>query len=825
MSDALSLPTQILANGLPYTYVRPPCECDICAKSFRDSMKQSPPSGWSYSLELSESQARSIAARHLKNIYEDLGYLRQQWSACGKTIVSRWKKKSRDKRAVCLKAADGNLFEQQWFAPLFTSKQLKGSKQGDAREYRKLILLDYVNVDGLKGDLARLLGLLQNRTRYGPETWALHDSKKLDWCWNAGLADIDGSRLCMIMHGPRYGELVEWEERAAHAREMIGFPRARLVLEAQENLYKFLRRVIEQLVEGIKQEISPQNTFQDGQLEFKRSGRIDLWSTYINQPYSRPPVFSIETIHSKALARFNMISDHIWLLQTDPGYLRRVIRVAAEGYPPDHPIEDTHKYTASEIHYDIWTYWSWAFIVEACQNVKEMQHKFSDNIYPGQPLPPKYEQVLQELELLLESQMRTRSNPLPMLLSFRPGFRQYFNFDYSNPDQVAVTGMVDVPNLLKKDPLFYILHILPEDPTSKEPGNYDIITKWSFLEDQLANTTHSDASRLDEKLYDRYNDYAAVHELFLSVHFHLPMPPLLETLNSYKRAAIRELGRPTVFRDQIEKITEEEYMLPHDYDASNALLRFTRVFDSHLTKSQHDGQMRLEQFDATRAAMSNFWAVMRRKRQSIFKQKKFWTFEDITSDLKVISADMEPEYKTLIATERKKIVDRIDRLSGRPQVSGEASQTEWGSTPSGLDTAKPALKPKTRPEPSGAVPDIESLSVEATEPSQAASIPVKAPTLRILSMMFSTAAEGAAKLVNWDDFVLAMQDVGFLARQTTGSEVVFQPEENERGWSGRINFHKPHPVAKIDRVMLRAMGKRMERWYGWQEGMFSLKQK
>ncbi|KAH6681775.1 hypothetical protein B0J14DRAFT_577134 [Halenospora varia] len=819
--------TQILNGGLPWTKVPAPCECRICQSSFRDSEKQSLPSGWSYSLELTGTYARNIAAKHIENIDEDRKYLQEQWSGCGKTIASRWKKKSREKRAACLKAADESLFEKQWIVPLYTSRQLESTGQLDMRKYRQGFLLEYLNVDGLKGDPAKLLGLVQNRACFTPEQWALHDNKKLDWCWDSGMADIDGSRLCMVMYGSRYGELVPWEKRAAHAREIIGFPRARLVLEAQERLYRFLRKVVEQLVEGITLDNSDQNVVPEYQLEFKRSGHIDLWSTYINQPYSPPPTFDVDAMCAKALARLHTVSDHLWLLQTDPAYLRRTIQIAADNYPSDHPLEEIHKHTVSEIHHEIWMHWSWDFIVEACQNVKDMRSRFRDNTQPGQTLPPKYEQVLQELELLLESQLRIRTDSLPTLLSFRPGFRQYFTHDYSDPDQVAMTGHIDLPNLPNKDPLFYILHILPQEPTSKKPENFDVATKWAFLEDHLASTTHSDAARLDGTLYDRYNDYASIQELYLTLSYHLPMPELLETLTSYSSAKIKQLGRPTVFRDQIEKILEEEYMLPRDHDASKALLRFTKAFDSHLTKAQLDDQMRLEQFDATQAAMGNFWAIMRRKRQTLFRAKKLWTSDDIATDLKIISADLEEDYKVMVVADRQKILDRIERLSRRPQVSSDPMQKEWGSTPAANETIKPSAKSMKRPkkQEETVVPDLEELAIDSGKSPQPASIPVKGTTYRILNMMFSPTAEATTKLINWDDFVQAMQDVGFSARQTTGSEVVFQPEDNDHGWSGRINFLKPHPVAKIDRVMLRAMGKRMGKWYGWGDGTFMVQKR
>lgn len=87
----------------------------------------------------------------------------------------------------------------------------------------------------------------------------------------------------------------------------------------------------------------------------------------------------------------------------------------------------------------------------------------------------------------------------------------------------------------------------------------------------------------------------------------------------------------------------------------------------------------------------------------------------------------------------------------------------------------------------------------------------------------------AVKAIEWDTFVLPMSDAGFLARHTGGSAVVFEKQiaddadDAEKCKGGRIVFHKPHPVAKIDPVMFRCMGRRMEKWFGWGRGMFAIR--
>jgi len=61
----------------------------------------------------------------------------------------------------------------------------------------------------------------------------------------------------------------------------------------------------------------------------------------------------------------------------------------------------------------------------------------------------------------------------------------------------------------------------------------------------------------------------------------------------------------------------------------------------------------------------------------------------------------------------------------------------------------------------------------------------------------------------------AMEDAGFPATQSGGSAVTFVREGE-----GRIVFHKPHPVAKIEQGMLQAWGKRMRKWFRWEREIF-----
>lgn len=75
--------------------------------------------------------------------------------------------------------------------------------------------------------------------------------------------------------------------------------------------------------------------------------------------------------------------------------------------------------------------------------------------------------------------------------------------------------------------------------------------------------------------------------------------------------------------------------------------------------------------------------------------------------------------------------------------------------------------------------------------------------------------------VKWVNFVAAMVDAGFSGTHSGGSAVTFK---DERRGGGSIVFHRPHPESIIDDVMLRGMGKRLSKWFGFDKDSFAVRQ-
>lgn len=110
-----------------------------------------------------------------------------------------------------------------------------------------------------------------------------------------------------------------------------------------------------------------------------------------------------------------------------------------------------------------------------------------------------------------------------------------------------------------------------------------------------------------------------------------------------------------------------------------------------------------------------------------------------------------------------------------------------------------------------------SAQAEATAVFEATTIKVTRHSLDIFLLMFPK-KDGVVKEVLWGRFVYAMVDAGFTARNNSRSLVSFKKLDGE----GRVIFYKPHPVPKIDPAILRAIGKRMAKWFGWSRELFVL---
>ena len=165
-----------------------------------------------------------------------------------------------------------------------------------------------------------------------------------------------------MISGSEYGKILDWDIDSTHLEDDIGFPRAQLLLEAQANLMRFLRTVVDKILEGADLSKQPYTTKWDQMLSegFRTSGESVIWSSYTDQAYSKPPALSIESLCSTAETSQRAIGDHLALLQCDSSYMRRFIHIVYEGkLRKGFDGNEMALLTLQEITEDILQCWKW----------------------------------------------------------------------------------------------------------------------------------------------------------------------------------------------------------------------------------------------------------------------------------------------------------------------------------------------------------------------------------------------------------------------------------------------------------------------------------
>jgi hypothetical protein len=226
-----------------------------------------------------------------------------------------------------------------------------------------------------------------------------------------------------------------------------------------------------------------------------------------------------------------------------------------------------------------------------------------------------------------------------------------------------------------------------------------------------------------------------------------------------------------------------------------------------------------------RNILTDFWdqvsVTFREKLESTTRMER----EEIDQATSVISVSNSVEYAELVKNERLQVSDAIAAAAALAKDTAafraEERFLDTGPDLSTLVIGDRVVKPSTRPahpasETINQTVPLEFTIDEGTDSADQQQISTTPRALEVIRKMFPTSIEEvSAKDTDRDLFVHAMNDLSFNARNVGGSGVAFEHPSKKK-----IIFHRPHPVAKIDSVMLQSMGKRLSKHFGWNRDTF-----
>lgn len=320
---------------------------------------------------------------------------------------------------------------------IFLSTKVEAEAPGSTwethRTHRNYHLLPYLDVDTLVWNPTVLLNLIHIRAINPPVDWASFDNEQLRTAWSLGFFSADFNAGAVIMYGINYNQWTSWEAKAAHRADILGFPRGRLVVEAQATLMIFIRKAVKLLLDGLAEEEPPLSLMWQKLMEtgLKATDESSTWSTFVHRPFPAPPRFDVDNLLAIVKARSDATADHLRLLQTEPSYFKRHIRKLSQAQVLE--LSNDKEASATIIYqhvaHDTTVHWLWRDAVGEFESLQAFYRRYRDSITPGAPLPQKVERALGAVELMLVNTIHDRSGHLQAVITQRLGFRHVYDFE------------------------------------------------------------------------------------------------------------------------------------------------------------------------------------------------------------------------------------------------------------------------------------------------------------------------------------------------------------------------------------------------------------
>ncbi|KAI0425670.1 hypothetical protein F5Y09DRAFT_352109 [Xylaria sp. FL1042] len=770
--------------------------------------------GCNYASVLSEEEANAIISRHLCTIQEAAAVLVQRMNAHPDLFMSRWKKRGQAKRESLLRAVAPHTAPNPWHCfdyfdpcryPGFVSPYTARNP-----ETRHRLLLPWLDIETLKTHPHVLFALLHYRLRHPPQAWAAFDIKQLNLGWSLGLFETRFAHRSVVVHGPRYGELIEWDFRAARRADILGFPKAELLFEAQAYLMTTLRDVVLEVLSGVDEGTSVQTSKWrelTSTSNFRLVNEIELWSPYIFPAFSSPPTLDLCRISSLANVRLGAIADHIWHLQCNPAYMRRQIKLCLGTKSSSEAMQ---------------TYYRWAFITNLCNEIHrflmwrlvkvetkmagDLQQRFRESIHQGEPLPREYEKLIGVLELLLKTLVNNTGCHLTRCTFNTRAFPNCFEIRPIPGRPTMREFQVRPSNTWKLDDrlAWCILNLCKKPNTAPYVFNNALLFR--YFQHHLSVSSFQEKTRVSEFMYRWMDDMVAFSDILSLIRLERPRAECANV-----KAIVKLAYR-------------EEWQFQEEYHGNlNSMDTLLRDFFEAEPPSGNKDLRWLQRSRATRKILESFWEATYEFLSKAYEKEYNLSKDLVQQMLQVIKPTQSDEHQQAVSAEEAKILAEIERQKITQETPSHFTRSH-DETLKAIATEEPRKeKIKTRPQERNQTDGIipQELTDNQTKTPQPGEPPILVRTskraLNTIRLMFPSTPEEASRSLQWTDFVYAMSDMGFIARYNGGSAVSFEADGQRR-----IVFHKPHPEPKIAPVMLQVMGARMNKWFGWERENFVL---
>ncbi|WOO76897.1 uncharacterized protein LOC62_01G000510 [Vanrija pseudolonga] len=746
------------------------------------------------------------------------------------TIQKRWAKKTKAQRLRILLSAWPNMLPIH--RPELEAYKRRSPNPLDADE-RDVYMFPYINQEDLVKPRTFPL-LLNARARNLPCDFAGADLNAMH------LGSVLGVISCkylnehtMMLNGMRnpddYGKLLSWDDHPEAMKWMVTKQfqpgDGLLVLEVQGRILEFLAKCAQQLLSDIpidrllseEYPVLPEPSLAPEAATSLVNSLADLAE---EAPYRLPRAIDLARIEFLLQARYDQAVDHLWTLREDPGYLAEQyheheqhrhenIRDTLGGKHPIFAASRVDNFTSRVVREMILQaslhVVTFPELLAECRSLRRLHARYGAQLSPLDELPEPYLQAILEFRHHLQQASKQLFRQLRNSAPSSPPLRKYWarrpttNIDRIEAFPLEVSGE---PQALAE--LLWFLQTLWED------GQVLSRLTFEFVIESLIKHIETQAEQyVTNHLGTIIADLSILAECLRQLNSYYPWS------QGYNFALLDRDRKDRIRRAtdaRTEGLVKVHLALDHRNDLS--FLAIANLANPAHNRFLYPVERRRskENVDKLRQAEANL--------------DEFWGHLD--AHLRRHGYPLQPPAGRTLQRTPEWVAPAKKPAASVKSVEATFLDLRIGASPPSTtpDTA-PKTKIKTRgtavAAPTGAAPVPEAVATPTAPTIQFA---VDARALKVFRILFFTPnVSDTPGEAPWNDFVHAMNSVGFQAEKVYGSVWQFWPTDTGNGAMRSIQFHEPHPVSKIPFREARRMGRRLTRAFDWTVETFALAKK
>ena len=688
----------------------------------------------------------------------------------------------------------------------------------------------YINLEDLQ-DKKSLLLLLNSRSRYPPHMFAMTEQTFMPL---GKVFDTRAPLQKMLLNGRNnYGSIVSFATEAkATDFEDTGkglSPGAGLqVLNVQDRLLTFLLKCCEALLpdQELQTLVIPDGVIIPEISSMLNSDGMETKFADVaaKAPYRVHNTLNLSRLYYLTSAMAKASQDSVWLLREDPGYFaeayqntvdhdlsqvsdRKGKKHSATG-KPDFVSSMLHELVARS-HYMLVF---WEELAKHIKKIEELFRVYPDGINVESLKPTELFETMQSVHLLLESMKHWVVAELRQFVA-SPSLRDQFIRSTSQNNLQQVTESDTFEDDPVKEQLCLLLWNICGGLNTEETNIFpDIHFRLDLLETFFQKNKGS-RDMISSSTEQAITKLSVLAECF----HHLVLQPwdlkvCAELLVNGKELVDR-LSNPFRAWNQIFAAAMNTGFIPSPAlgDPSDGKFKYP----SHESKSK---KKTVDALCAAEANLDIFWSQVDHSLRRLSGEYEEGTLQRLLEE----GGEMR---RTKPWSEGRQLKKSQATLSKDFYISQPVSQIfhDTSSDVTGkFDKFSISEKAKEKTRGTAAITEAPAAAEPEHDPSSAPSpqFKVNKASYRVFKALFHIPFDNDPPgEVRWNAFVNALISLGFSAEQLHGSAWQFTPSA-DLGLDRGISFHEPHPDDKMPLTMVRRLGARLTRAYGWDGSMF-----